>query len=286
MEAFGARIGRDYERIWDDSERIVQAVAQSATEQANVTLGARPGLLISRPWRIVHWTLFSLGLGSLFAMLGAYSNLSALGGSSAGGGWTTAWLAVTTLWLFSLWPLAEAHKLHTKDAVALRAAFTDVAIHKALAVLDERRAEARSHVQTTDPKHRFHPKGPMPLPQRYGVSHEGAEQLVAEWMRYFGEEDAEVTRFTGDGGIDVQSLHYIAQVKNYSGSVGVAEVRELAGVASADGRKPLFFTSGTYASGSVEFADRVGMALFRYDAIAGSLHDENHQATHIFEQGL
>ncbi|WP_084486098.1 restriction endonuclease [Humibacter albus] len=71
-----------------------------------------------------------------------------------------------------------------------------------------------------------------------------------------GEPDATtITRFSGDGGVDVESTHYIAQVKNYSGTVGVTEMRELGGVASVDGRKPLFFTSGTYSAGAVEFAN-------------------------------
>lgn len=105
-------------------------------------------------------------------------------------------------------------------------------------------------------------------------------------MHYLGEADAEVTRFTGDGGIDVSSNHYLAQVKNYEGTVGVASIRELAGVAAADGRKPLFFTSGAYASGAVEFAERVGMPLFVYDAIEGSLQHANESALSRLRQGL
>lgn len=112
---------------------------------------------------------------------------------------------------------------------------------------------------------------PPPPPQPFGVSHEGAEALVALWMQHLGAVDAAVTPFSGDGGIDVESKDYIAQVKNYSGTVGVAEIRELAGVALVDGRKPLFFTSGTYAQGAVEFADRASIPLFVYDAVEGTL---------------
>jgi len=130
------------------------------------------------------------------------------------------------------------------------------------------------------------PRGPAPGPQPYGVSHDGAERLVAEWMRHLGEMDAEVTRFTGDGGIDVMSTHCIAQVKNYTGTVGVTEIRELAGVAAVDGRRPLFFTSGTYASGAIEFAERAGIALFRYDAVAGTLLPVDAIAARAIQQGL
>lgn len=128
--------------------------------------------------------------------------------------------------------------------------------------------------------------GPIPSPQPYGVSAEGAEELVAQWMRFLGEGDAQTTRYTADGGIDVQSSHYIAQVKNYAGTVGVAEVRQLAGVASVDPRRALFFTSGAYASGAITFANQVGMALLIYDAQAGTLVGANNAGEQIVARGL
>lgn len=128
--------------------------------------------------------------------------------------------------------------------------------------------------------------GPMPAPQPFGVSHEGAEALIAAWMVYLGESDAEPTQFSGDGGIDVVSHRYIAQVKNYAGSVDVASVRELAGVSLDDGRKPLFFTSGTYTQGATDFATRVGIALFRYIAAAGTLEGANELGDNYVNLGL
>ncbi|GAB2516126.1 restriction endonuclease [Paramicrobacterium agarici] len=107
---------------------------------------------------------------------------------------------------------------------------------------------------------------PPPAAQPYGVSHTGAERLVAAWMRHLGVLDAEVTKFSGDGGIDVLSERYIAQVKNYAGSVPVIEVRAFFGVAVADEKSPLFFTSGSVTADGQAFADRVGMALIHYDA--------------------
>ncbi|PFG31184.1 restriction endonuclease [Paramicrobacterium agarici] len=107
---------------------------------------------------------------------------------------------------------------------------------------------------------------PAPAPQPYGVSHEGAEHLVVAWMRHLGVLDAEVTQFSGDGGIDVASAQYIAQVKNYAGSVPVIEVRAFFGVAIADEKSPIFFTSGSVTSEGQAFADRVGMALIHYNA--------------------
>ncbi|HEU5223147.1 MAG TPA: restriction endonuclease [Candidatus Lumbricidophila sp.] len=127
---------------------------------------------------------------------------------------------------------------------------------------------------------------PAPEPQPYGVSHEGAESLVAQWMRHLGEGDADTTQYVSDGGIDVASINYIAQVMNYTGTVGVQAVRELAGVAIVDGRKPLFFTSGTFSSGAIEFADQAKIALFEYDAVSGTLQGGNVSGHRFARDGL
>lgn len=116
---------------------------------------------------------------------------------------------------------------------------------------------------------------PAPPPQPYGVSHGGAESLVADWMRHLGVRDAEVTRLTGDGGIDVVSQRFIAQVKNYVGSVSVSEVRELYGVAVAEAKQALLFTSGSLTGDAAEFMVRVGIPAIRYDAVAGTVEGLN-----------
>lgn len=121
-----------------------------------------------------------------------------------------------------------------------------------------------------------------PLPQPYGVSHEGAETLVRDWMLYMGMSSAEVTRISGDGGIDVTAHGYVAQVKNYRDQVGVQSVREILGVAVAEGKKPLFFTSGTYTSEALLFAEKAGVPLFIYDAAAGTLSNVNDGAEQVY----
>jgi len=105
-------------------------------------------------------------------------------------------------------------------------------------------------------------------------------------MQHLGAVDSQVTSFTADGGIDVVSARYIAQVKNYSDTVGVAALRELAGVASVDGRTPLFFSSGSYAAGAIEFANLADIALFRYDAVLGTLDGINERGREAVATGL
>ncbi len=121
---------------------------------------------------------------------------------------------------------------------------------------------------------------PKPAPQPYGVSFVGAEQLVCEWMRHLGETDAIVTQVSGDGGIDVVSSTAVAQVKHQSGAVGRPDIQKLAGAAlhGHTGKTKLFFSSGTYSAGAVEYANAVDVALIRFDPEAAELHDYNEVA--------
>ena len=129
---------------------------------------------------------------------------------------------------------------------------------------------------------------PRPRPIPRGTDARGAEEIVAQWMRHLGAHDAQVTQYVGDGGVDVVSRRCIAQVKHYAGSVGVAAIRELAGVAAADRhrRRPLFFTKTGYAPGAVVFADNVGVALFVYDVERADLRAMNGLAKTLMVNGL
>ena len=115
--------------------------------------------------------------------------------------------------------------------------------------IEGRKAEAKARgiaVADLDP----------PAAEPFGVTPREAEYLVAQWMRSMGDYTAAVTQYVADGGVDVASDGYIAQVKHYASPVGVADLRQLAGVAAVDGRTPLFFTSTGYAAGSIGFAER------------------------------
>lgn len=90
-------------------------------------------------------------------------------------------------------------------------------------------------------------------------------------MRSLGATDAVVTQFRGDGGVDVTSSRYIAQVKHFATNVGVAPIRELSGVVRFDGRRGLFFTTIGYSTGAIEFANASGIALFVMDWKGGRL---------------
>lgn len=118
---------------------------------------------------------------------------------------------------------------------------------------------------------------PAPQPQPYGVSPEGAEVWVRDWMLHMGARHAEVTQLSGDGGLDVESELFVAQVKLYHSPVPIAALRELAGVASFDpqGRSALFFTSSAYSTGGISFANTASMALFVFNLESGIVTGAN-----------
>lgn len=160
---------------------------------------------------------------------------------------------------------------------------------------NERRAEFRraayegalSALRRRQKREQPAPSRPMAAPTAgSNMNPTQAEQFVAEWMRQLGDLDARATRATNDGGIDVESRRFIAQVKHYSTNVGVAPLRELAGVAAVDGRTPLFFTRTGYASGAVDFADNSGIALFVYDEARGFLRGANQRGQTYAARGL
>lgn len=129
---------------------------------------------------------------------------------------------------------------------------------------------------------------PAPPAQPYGVSPMGAEAWVRDWMKHMGARDAEVTRLSQDGGIDIVASGYVAQVKLYTSPVGIAEVRQLVGAAAVMPENPrtLFFSSGGFSPQAPGFADQVGMALFHSGPTRGSVTAENGVAGALLRTGL
>lgn len=271
----GHQWGEEYPSIWDSLEAVAPTLGPAATEAAE-------GLLPRAQWWNTYWYLaawVALLAGCVFIGMGVNPQF---GEVILNIGFLIVLISVG-LWGASVAITSEKNKGLKDRRRVLKEAFADAALD----AIETHRNEAR----TFDPAaardgEGFTPGGPAPLPQPYGVSHEGAEQLVAEWMRYLGAVDVKTTQFTGDGGVDVTSHHYIAQAKNYTGSVDVESIRALGGVAYADGRKPLFFTSGAYSAGSIAFATQVGMALFTYNAVEGTIAPSNDIASRYMTTGL
>ena len=92
------------------------------------------------------------------------------------------------------------------------------------------------------------------------------EFIAESWMKYWGLLDSVVTQASGDGGIDVLSSRFAAQVKFFADfPVGRPDVQKLYGAAQALGLATIFFayTNG-YTKEALEWADSVEMACFTF----------------------
>lgn len=208
---------------------------------------------------------------------------------SIGGGW-----GMGLVFLFMLAGIGAIIKDHSSttrrlnqvSAEAYRVALVEVVRRQKVAIRQQEKNFRKVATDNLKRASRASNKASMPLPIPRGVTPRGAEELCAKWMSFLGAIHVKVTKYASDGGIDVESFGYIAQVKNYTGTVGVAAVREFSGVAKVDGRMGLFFTSGNFAAGAIEFADKADIALFRYSAERGELYAVNVRAEMKLARGL
>lgn len=113
-----------------------------------------------------------------------------------------------------------------------------------------------------------------------------AEYLAALWMRHLGEIDAHVSQPTRDGGIDVESKNFVAEVKHHAKPVGPGPIRSIYGVATAAGKLGVVFSRNGYTTSAVEFANRAGVVLFEYNSDAGTLRGITAVSQRARENGL
>ena len=126
-----------------------------------------------------------------------------------------------------------------------------------------------------------------PAPQPYGVSSRGAEELTAEWLRFLGEDQVEITQFSQDGGADVLTATYCCQVKNYEKKpVSVMEVRALLGTSVSLKLNPLLFTASKPTNEALIFSNENDIAVIEFDATNASLSGLTAQGHALLSQGL
>ena len=135
-----------------------------------------------------------------------------------------------------------------------------------------RKAEGRLSWWVAQPEY---PPAPGRRTERLG--HDAYEVYCAEWMRSVGWIDAATTRYSRDGGIDVESGNYIVQCKHYNerGSVGAPEVQAIFGVAQSKRKHAAVITSGRFTRDATDFAARAGIALIHLDELNGEARPLN-----------
>ena len=129
------------------------------------------------------------------------------------------------------------------------------------------------------------PLGERPRPRASCTDRE-AEFLARDWMLYLGAGGSKVSSATRDGGMDVISKHFVAEVKHHASPVPPAMVRQIFGAAVAEQKQALFFALSGYSTAAIEFAERTGVALFVYDYASGTLHAKSPNAAKALSKGL
>lgn len=95
----------------------------------------------------------------------------------------------------------------------------------------------------------------------------GFERLAQRVLRECGFTQVEVTRKSGDGGIDgtgklringIFSFNVAFQCKRYKGQVGAAEIRDFRGSLTTDIEKGVMITTGTFSKAAKEEASNPG----------------------------
>lgn len=101
---------------------------------------------------------------------------------------------------------------------------------------------------------------------KYITTPHEAELNAAEKMRQMGFSDAQAAKPGADGGIDVRSKHALAQVKWRGGVAGRPDMQKLYGARGMDSSKQLFFFAASgYSKAAIEYANKVGIALYVYE---------------------
>ena len=95
----------------------------------------------------------------------------------------------------------------------------------------------------------------------------GFERFTQRLFRECGFTQVEVTKKSGDGGIDgtgklkingIFSFNVAFQCKRYKGAVGAGDIRDFRGSLTTDIEKGVFITTGTFTKAAKEEASNLG----------------------------
>lgn len=100
-------------------------------------------------------------------------------------------------------------------------------------------------------------------PSRQLMQWTDAEALAHEYCKWLGYERANLTGEGSDGGVDIEGLHIVAQVKMHNRPTGRPELQQLYGVAASLRKRALFFAMA-YSADAGDWADKVGVRLYQF----------------------
>jgi len=125
------------------------------------------------------------------------------------------------------------------------------------------------------------PKAPGKILE--GVSHEEYEDYCCTVMHSWGYADASVTRFTRDGGVDIETQELVVQCKHVAGTVGAPDVQRIYGIAVSKGKTALIFSAGQFSKEAIKFADVAGAGVVVLSERKGFPNAKNSVAREIMQ---
>ena len=277
--SLGRATGRQYPWIWDSPQEIAENVYARTTPSILHIGGPVP---TRTAYRVATWAAFLL-LGA--SIVGLWVWLSGMPMDARPGhvGWLFLPLALVIVWGLTYFLGRGILDSVVHNRVARLDWLADVACRTAFGGIKERQTSAYEYMPGESGE-AFEPKGPAPLPQPYGASDAGAAELTASWMRFLGAGDAR--SMDPETGTNAQSTNYVSRVDTGADLTEVPKVRELAGGAAVAKRRALFFSAAGFTDEARQFADRADIALFVFDATAGTLTGANLLGETVFRTGL
>ena len=267
---FGIAFGNACPNIWAPIEEWYPAIHRTALSQARS--------LVQRISTETRQWVFYLSLTAAFGgVLLLFIFLTR--GTPSALDFAVAWFLWTLLWLAAYIVGRFRHRRVVRIRQERFEWLTEVIWTMATTQILRMRSAAAQYQPGAGTS--FQPTTEPPAPTQFGASDVGALHLAAAWMRYLGEIDAQPL-----GGQWTGSLHYLAGVFNSAAELGEAELHALVGFAVADGRRPLAFTAGPASQSAIVYADRVGLPLFEYSAVGGTLAGRSQAAVDQLKTGL
>lgn len=127
-----------------------------------------------------------------------------------------------------------------------------------------------------------YPNAPVQIEE--GVSHEESEAYCCLVMHHWGYMDAETTRYTQDGGVDIFSKDFVAQCKHVAGTVGAPDVQRIFGIAASKGKQALIFSAGSFSKAALKSADEAGVGAVVISEVNGTVRPQNAVAEEIIKR--
>lgn len=269
---------------WDSGDLKITglyAASQLMADKYMPTLGPKPRFHETPAWPWAIWLMFGPVAIFVPAFFGEPTGLTYFVSCVV---WTVIFWAISGMHKSDAFNKNEAHRRWVqadKKRSAICEEFDRVAMQAhgiRLREHEQRELEEREAQELEDARRR-----PQPIEH---CTHQQAEYLAALWMKHLGETDAKVSQATRDGGIDVESAHFVVEVKHHAAAIGPVPVRALAGVAYSKKKVGAFFSRSGYSKDAMKFALDAGVLLFKYDPEAGTLNGMTPVSTYAVKHGL